>query len=231
MISRRSAFRQNRGRIPSGAGASVPFDPSQIPNLVLDLNGDLGITLNGAFVSAWADQSGNGNHFTQATPGVQPNRSAADANVNNHGTVICDVTDNQLVCANSITVAWVAAVAYYPGITFTGFDGLFNQVVTTLLRGSMGSADWRTADIAANRWRDGVLTPTALDVANRAHLYEIEPTGGPLTANTWRVGRDANNVNRQWRGGVTRILAASTMPSAGVRAQLLTYSQGLYLTP
>jgi hypothetical protein len=38
---------------------------------------DLGVTLNGSTVSAWADQSGNGKHATQATAGNQPTFSLA----------------------------------------------------------------------------------------------------------------------------------------------------------
>lgn len=36
------------------------------------LRSDMGITLNGSTVSAWADQSGNGNGATQASAGLQP---------------------------------------------------------------------------------------------------------------------------------------------------------------
>lgn len=228
MFSRRHP-RLNRGRVAAGVVTS-PWDPSQIPDLVLDLNADLGITLNGSAVSAWADQSGNGNHFVQATASVQPNYSASDANMNGHAAVICDVPDNVLTCANSITIAWLAVVAYYPATTFTSFDGLFTQAVQPLLRGSSGSANWRVEDLTANRWRDGVSTATALTTANQVHLYEIEPASA-MTASTWRLGRDPNNTGRQWRGGITRILAASSMPSSGVRSQLLGYSQAEYTSP
>lgn len=40
--------------------------------LRLWLHADLGITLNGSDVSAWADQSGNGNDVAQSTPSKQP---------------------------------------------------------------------------------------------------------------------------------------------------------------
>lgn len=40
--------------------------------LVLQLRADLGITLNGSNVSAWADQSGQGHNVTQGTASLQP---------------------------------------------------------------------------------------------------------------------------------------------------------------
>lgn len=40
--------------------------------LIVSLNADEGITLNGSDVSAWADQSGEGNDFAQSTPADQP---------------------------------------------------------------------------------------------------------------------------------------------------------------
>lgn len=55
----------------------APFVPSQLPGLVLWLRGDLGITI-GTGVSAWADQSGNGNNASQATGSKQPTLKLSD---------------------------------------------------------------------------------------------------------------------------------------------------------
>jgi hypothetical protein len=60
-----------RHHVPSGA---VPLT---IDDLWLWLRADKGITLNGGDVAAWADQSGNGRDFAQATAGKQPLLEAA----------------------------------------------------------------------------------------------------------------------------------------------------------
>lgn len=46
--------------------------PTDIGGLVLWLRADMGTTLNGSNVAAWADQSGNGNDFSQATDARRP---------------------------------------------------------------------------------------------------------------------------------------------------------------
>jgi hypothetical protein len=54
--------------------ASVGDDaaPGSVAGLVVDLDAARGVTLNGADVAAWADQSGQGNHVAQATAALQP---------------------------------------------------------------------------------------------------------------------------------------------------------------
>lgn len=56
-------------------GSSRRFSPLEL-SPALWLRSDLGVTLNGSTVSAWADQSGNGRHFTQGTGAAQPNYDA-----------------------------------------------------------------------------------------------------------------------------------------------------------
>jgi hypothetical protein len=48
------------------------FTPASLTGLIAWFKADVGITLNGSQVSAWADQSGNGNNVTQPTTGNQP---------------------------------------------------------------------------------------------------------------------------------------------------------------
>ena len=59
-----------------GAGMAfnpvTPFSPSSIAGLKLWLRADVGVTQSGGVVSAWADQSGQGNNFAQSTGVLQP---------------------------------------------------------------------------------------------------------------------------------------------------------------
>lgn len=59
------------GMMGRRSGASV-FTPATISGCVMWVRADLGITLNAGNVSAWADQSGAGNHATQGTGVQQP---------------------------------------------------------------------------------------------------------------------------------------------------------------
>lgn len=71
--------RSNRIVLPSGTSPLLIFGPA----LQLWLRSDLGITLNGSNVSAWADQSGCGDanrNVAQGTPANQPVYTASDAN-------------------------------------------------------------------------------------------------------------------------------------------------------
>lgn len=90
MTSWRRAQRRAGGRSPGGAS----FDPSQIPDLFAWYRGDLGITLNGADVSDWADQSGNSRDLSEATN--QPLYTASDASFNNQPTLTFDGVNEKL---------------------------------------------------------------------------------------------------------------------------------------
>ena len=65
--------------VTNGGGSAPPFVPTDISGLGLWLRSDLGITLNGSDVSAWADQSGSANHVNQGTASRQPAYSATGA--------------------------------------------------------------------------------------------------------------------------------------------------------
>lgn len=60
------------------------------------VRGDLGVTLNGSTVSAWADQSGNGRHWTQGTAANQPTFVASDARFAGKPSVEFDGSNDSL---------------------------------------------------------------------------------------------------------------------------------------
>ena len=68
---------------------------------------DLGITLNGADVSAWADQHTSGFDWAQATASKQPLYNATDAGFNGHASITFDGVDEVLRGADhtGLTVA------------------------------------------------------------------------------------------------------------------------------
>lgn len=83
----------------SAAGALTDFEPTDIAGLKLWLRADLGVTLNGATVSDWADQSGNGYHLTQAAAPSQPTFVASDAGANNQAAIDFDGINDVLARA------------------------------------------------------------------------------------------------------------------------------------
>lgn len=78
--------------------------PSHIHGLVLWLRSDLGITLNGSDVSAWADQSEADRDVTQGTTNQQPTYSAADGNWNGKPSLDFDDVDDLLQSDDAASV-------------------------------------------------------------------------------------------------------------------------------
>ena len=62
---------------PSGAGGG--FNPIDL-NPLIYLDANVGVTESAGLVSAWADQSGNNNDFTQVTGSLQPEYQATGLN-------------------------------------------------------------------------------------------------------------------------------------------------------
>jgi hypothetical protein len=65
-------------------------------NLELWLQANKGITLNGSDVSAWADQSGKSNNFSQGTPLNQPAFNVGDSNWGGRPSLTLDGVDHFL---------------------------------------------------------------------------------------------------------------------------------------
>ena len=74
-----------------GAGPSPIVTPDDFANLSLWVRSDLGVTKDGSdFVSAWADQSGNGYNLSGGSPLWQ------DAQINGYPSILFDGSNDQL---------------------------------------------------------------------------------------------------------------------------------------
>lgn len=74
-----------------GRFCPASFVPTDIAGCILWLRADMGITLNGSDVAAWADQSGNGNDGIQGTAVKQPAYAATGGPT---GGPVVDFDDN-----------------------------------------------------------------------------------------------------------------------------------------
>lgn len=87
---------------PGGSNVAA-FNPTTISGLTVWLKADTGITKDGSnLVSAWNDQSGNNNHFAQATGANQPLYTASAQN--GLPSIVFDGTNDYLTTSTTPTL-------------------------------------------------------------------------------------------------------------------------------
>lgn len=82
-----------------------------------------GITAAGGLVSAWADQSGNGNHLVQATETNQPALQA-------DGSILFDGSDNYMQVTFTLDQPYTV-YCLFRSLSFTANDRVFDGVTAT----------------------------------------------------------------------------------------------------
>jgi hypothetical protein len=163
------------------AGGGGSFTPTSLSGCVLWLRADLGVTLNGSTVSAWADQSGNGNNASQGTAASQPTYNATTGPGGTLPGITFDGTSDMLN-VNSLAAA------------FNGADLPFTFIVSakmpadTVTRSvfSFGSSTVTTRNI---RWRVIVsgATKNSILKTDDAVVAVMNNLNSPVTDdNTWR---------------------------------------------
>jgi hypothetical protein len=239
-MSRRGGRQQRRQ--PGQAN----FLPTSLPGCVLWLRADLGITI-GTGVSAWADQSGNGNGVTQATGANQPTVNAAGA-------------PNSLPCLvfNGSTQFLSAASAITSATAFTWF--VVNMTTTVTVSECMfhvgGAADGigLTVDSATNSER-GVLVQNVAnesDAVNSATTSweKWTSTGSAAPLQTLRVNGASRTIapsnstpvaptattfigcfvsgTQMWNGSIAEVIAYNSVLSVGAMGQVEAYLHSRY---
>lgn len=105
---------------PSGFSWNPFWTPAALGNLGIWLRADLGVTQSGT-ISAWADQSGNGNNASQGTSGFRP--TYLSASTDNKPAASFDGGDDQLDVTDSGTIGsttafsvscWIRTGATFP---------------------------------------------------------------------------------------------------------------------
>jgi hypothetical protein len=113
--------------------ATSKFLPSGLPGLSLWLKADAGVTLSGANITAWADQSGNGRTVTLTN---SPSFTASSINSRptvdfNGSTQFVDALTPAFVGNNNFSVIWAfkyvggstAGNSYSPSVSFLSAEG------------------------------------------------------------------------------------------------------------
>jgi hypothetical protein len=240
MFSRRPASRHNRGRIPTITKLTAPSSViAVLGSAAWYVDAALGITI-GTGVSAWADQSGNGRNFTQATGSLQPLLIASA--INGQPSVKADGVDDFL--QNSF-----ARVA--PGTTPFYMWFLMRQNTWTFPRalyGDGGSTLQENATTPGITAFNGTTGPqnNGLTVGS-FKLVEVQYRNS--TADYLSIGSvsvtGTNLGNQPGSGGKVGLFASATgttpsdleicecgcflgIPSSGQRSQIASYMSNRY---
>jgi len=135
-MGRRRTLRASRRSGPNAS--SNTFLPTQLANLLLWTRGDLGITLNGSNVSAWADQSGNGNHLVQGTALNQPLYVASDAAYGGKPSLTWDGSTSSMHTTRTVTLGPGTYIFAVKNTTASSYFAVFQNDSTDYLFASTG---------------------------------------------------------------------------------------------
>lgn len=210
------------------------FSPSDISGLSLWLKADAGVTLNGATVSAWADQSGNGRNVSQGTAGSQPTYNATGLSslptLDFDGGDYLDNTTTDLGTADSARTIFIVgeadsvggpivvyrrSVAYlsvmifeFGGVHYISSDGL-----TAPSNTSVNSHAERTDPFySVHRYTGTGNAPSfRINGAEKTYSTGVQTTEGGATG--FEIGHNSNA--QFWSGLISEILVYDSALSAG----------------
>lgn len=212
----------------------VQWTPIQLgSSLKLWLRADLGVTLNGSTVSAWADQSGNGRNATQGTAANQPTYTT----LGNQAALTFDGANDLLDCVNIGSIAqpftfWIVGKATDNNVNRTLVDSasggrisVYMSAPIALFAGAavgsgltMGTTNARVLECRF----DGASSFVRQDATQSAN---INP-GADGTGQT-RIGANSS-ASAFYNGTIAEVALVSGSMSATDRAAMRSYLGSRY---
>lgn len=211
-------------------------------NLLLWLRADLGISI-GTGVSAWADQSGNGNNFVQATGANQPTYFASGGgNGQAYLSSPAAATNVTMVCAGWASLA--QPFEDFLVINRTAISGSNNEYLTDFGAGivdnTVGAVNSATLGIATSIPGPTIAITAGVDVIvdskfNGASSSIALNNGTPSTGNggTAATGVGATIFNyvgggNSWNGRIYERVLSNVILTASQRTALTRYFGARY---
>lgn len=226
-------------------GGAAPFTPASLSGLILWLRADMGITLAGAKVSAWADQSGNANDFAQGVDADRLTYTASDADFLGQPSLSGTSIAAGLTRSNFAQGEGIVSLGVYARFSANtvacllhadnGQRAAINNNVTglfdvTRLNGGLNTRRLAGAALNTNYSRIGVV-PCSTASTDDPTLYTNGVAGGVVAsstatdavipANTWRVGF-------RLEGKIAEVFAYNRALTAAEALQLHTYMLGRF---
>lgn len=240
----RSASRRGFGLGMPRRRGLPPWTPKRLgSSLALWLRADLGVTLNGSTVSAWADQSGNSRTASQGTGGRQPTYVASVADLGGQPAFLYSAA-----AQTYLSTAAGAVVAQPTTLLAVARSGTLaaNMIV---LDGPVGGTRRQLAGINAsnqhNAFAGATLNSSTTWANNAAHIVMVEFNGsssaiyrnsatttiasgnaGAVSFEGVAIG-SANSGGQNWTGHIAEVIAVSGA-SANIRRALMQYASTRY---
>ncbi len=214
-------------------------------NVALWLRADKGVTTSGSQVSAWIDQSGNGNDVSQGTSTLQPSFSNNEINYNDalyfssdniegiggfhtHEYFVVLKPDNTI--SNTLANGYV--LGFETGATTGFYVGDENIIGNDLFGQTLDTDAYDAAATSASISNDDVIVfnvrnnagATAYEMYANGTSFAVSSNGtfANISDNPLRIGNSFNN-DAAFEGYVSEVISYSAAQTTAVRRDIESY--------
>jgi hypothetical protein len=243
-------------RIRAVAARSPTFVPTLIPGCVAWYRADYGLTINGASVLAWNDQSGTNDPNKNLSAGVAPTINIADANYLNQPTVTFARASGQYMTSGPWTTPLVQPNTWFiaghtfslstnqvamesndihvSGQTINRNNGNQLQFASPIAINTFPALNWNTASVLMAEFNTGGIALSKLyfnnfDIHQNLLAFNTGPQGQPsitLGSSSPFTGR-----GNYWDGTLAEVIAYNRILNSQERGQMRAYFRGRYGLP